>query len=44
MRKFPDHIVIAGKGYSFEKVLKDDFFSVNVKDPIFLHASAGMHF
>jgi hypothetical protein len=35
MRKFPERVAIAGKDCSYEKVLKDDFFSVNVlyKDP-----------
>jgi hypothetical protein len=30
MREYPDKVVINGETFHFEKVLKDDFFSVNV--------------
>ena len=30
MRKYPESVEIAGTLYNFEKILKDDFFSVNV--------------
>ena len=30
MRGYPEKIVINGESFNFEKILKDDFFSVNV--------------
>jgi len=30
MRAYPEKIFIQGKAFYYEKILKDDFFSVNV--------------
>lgn len=30
LRRYPESMVIKGEDYRFEKILKDDFFSVNV--------------